>query len=254
RLFMFASTFGDASSVRASATKFNAWREHATAFEDIAAYQFTAVDLTDRDRAEQVTVGRVSAPFFRLFGASTSRGRTFTDDEDRPNAARVAVLDHGFWTRRLGADPAIVGRAIDLAGTPHTVIGILAPGFRMVETPVRPDVWVPAAIARDSTDGAHLWRGAGRLKTGRSLAEGMAQLREAADDFRGKYFDLIGATGGFGAVPYQEAVVWSSRRSLLLLSGAVVFVLLIACANVANLLLVRATQRGREMAIRSAIP
>lgn len=254
RMMVFLNTSPQGSGPGASPTKFNLWRRQA-AFQDVSAYRFNIVNLTSTGDPEQISAGQVSSGFFSLFGAPIAEGRTFTADEDLPNAAPVVVLSHGFWSRRFGGDAGMVGRTVSLNGQPHLVLGILGPfdTGAIEQGTGSPDVWLPFQIDPNSTMQGHFFLAAGRLTSGVTVEAATAQLQQAAGEFRETFPTALGPQGSFGIRPLADVVVFSVRSSLWLLAGAVSLVLLIACANVASLLLVRANVRQREIAIRAAI-
>ena len=251
RIVQILNTNPNGSYPWASVTNFNNWRQQTSVFQDVTAYDdgHAAMNITGGAYPEQIHAARVSADYFRLFGTRLIHGRTFTPEEDRPNAGRNVVLSHGLWQRRFGSDANIVGKTIDLSGEPYVIIGVVGPEFH---TDPAADAWVAFQFDLNSTNQGHYFFVAARLKPGVTLERANAQLKLAFEEFRRK-FGLVNSQWSFGAKLLQDQVVGDARASLLVLAGAVSFVLLIACANVANLLLVRAAGRRREIAIRAAV-
>jgi putative ABC transport system permease protein len=252
---------GDASyHDRTSYPYFVDWRDRNKTFQGMAGVTSYSFNLTGAGEPEEISAARVSANFFQVIGVSPVRGRGFAAEEDQLGRDGIVVLSHGLWQRRFGGDPGILNKTILLDSLPNTVVGIMPPGFQF---PEMTDLWKPLAPdERRRTDRYRFWFSiVGRLKPGVTQAQARADLDVIANQLANQliledrsFADLNNSANyGVKVVPLLEQTVGPFRKNLMILFGAVLFVLLIACTNVANLLLARAAGRQLEVAVRAAL-
>jgi predicted permease len=257
RAVMIWSAWVDFDKTWLAPGEVQAYRRRAVTFESIAAWEEDQANLTGQGEPERVRIGLATANLFPTLGVTPLIGRTFTEAEDLPNGPSVAVLGHGLWTRRFGADASLVGRTILLDGRPFEVIGVMPPGFVLPTDFSRLEptaLWIPLGLDPGSTEyGSHGLYGAARLAPGASVGQASADLKSITGALTAEGIYPREARFSAFAVSLTDEVLGPIRRGIWVLSGAVVLLLLLACVNVAALMLARAEARHRELALRATL-
>ena len=229
------------------------WRARTRAFSAIGAFRHRGFTLTNAGDAQRLASVEVSPVLFRVLGVAARAGRTFTDDEERPGSGAVVVLSHGAWSRRFGRDDGAIGKTVWLDDKPHEIVGVMPPEFQFPADSPDVELWSPLTLDLTALQSRphRSYQTIGRLAPGATMMQAQADLDAIARDIARDHPD---SNAGWGVTlePAQSHIVGDVGRTLWVLFAAVVLVLLIACANIANLLLARSAQTSRDFAVRAA--
>ncbi|MBA2503690.1 MAG: ABC transporter permease [Pyrinomonadaceae bacterium] len=259
RIVSLAETAQNGDITPVSPANFSDWRAQSQSFDNLAAFEFDSFNLTETGQPENISGAWTSAELFRVLGVEAALGRTLSFDDEKPDAERVVVLTDGLWQRRFGADQNIIGRQVKLdgidrpqAGGVYTVVGVLPRNFWFVSGQF--DVWIPHRLTPEQVvnRAARSQQVVARLKPGVPIAQAQAEMQSIARRLAEEY-PKTNEQRGVSVVSLQERLMGEFGAAMFILLGAVCFVLLIACANVASLLLARAAARQKEIAIRAAL-
>ena len=246
-----AKSFPGMTKFSVSAANYLDWASQNHVFEKTAIYTFARYNLMGRDKPESVQAGAVEASFFSVFGAEPILGRTFLPDGDRAGGGKVVILSYGFWQSHFGGNSNVLGQRINLDGDDYTVVGVVGPRFNR---PGLSLIWTPLAWTdkQRAVRGEHHYLVVARLRAGVTLSQAQAEMSAISERLEQHY---PADDRGWGAVvvPMRDELVGNVRPALLMLLGAVAFVLLIACANISNLVMARTMMRRKEMAMRAAL-
>jgi len=220
------------------------WRSQNQSFESVDAFQYSFYNYTGGETPERILSARVTAGFFTTLGVQPALGRTFLPEEERPGADRVVIISQEFWRKHFGADPEAVGRALNLSDTSFTIVGVMPEAFDFPSRKV--ELWAALQLATPQRRGPYFLSGLARLKPGVTVEQARAETASMSSGMTNEQLD-------FNVLPVAEFITGDARPALLVLLVAVTLVLLIASANVANLLLARAAAREKEISIRAAL-